>query len=211
MQREQESLESKIDGDHIEIIVDGMAVEGRIIERNSRNIIVAITSPFEGIKKEAGIISMMSLLLYNFLGDHGDKTAASMLYDLYRFCNYAREHLEELKLALGNYYIAVQYEEQYEPVRQQKKRRIAELQRELKPLQKALKSDKMDRLTYDKLTEALYQERRDLREQVTIDSYEIYRECFKEFQDTPLKRMNQEEALKYINVLCMEKPELLSN
>ncbi|HPI26557.1 MAG TPA: hypothetical protein PLO57_08870, partial [Candidatus Cloacimonadota bacterium] len=68
-----------IEGDSIEIMVDGIVVSGRITLRNKRNIAVEITSPYEGVSESSGCITLLGLQVHNFLGKTGDEKAATLL------------------------------------------------------------------------------------------------------------------------------------
>ena len=55
-----------IEGDSIEIMVDGIVVSGRITLRNKRNIAVEIISPYEGVSESSGCIPLLGLKVHNF-------------------------------------------------------------------------------------------------------------------------------------------------
>ncbi|MEN6444587.1 MAG: hypothetical protein ABFC98_00915, partial [Candidatus Cloacimonas sp.] len=50
-----------IEGDQIDIMVEGMSVKGRITLRDRRNIAVEIISPFSGISEQSSCIPLLGL------------------------------------------------------------------------------------------------------------------------------------------------------
>ena len=90
-----------IEGDSIEIMVDGIVVSGRITLRNKRNIAVEITSPYEGVSESSGCITLLGLQVHNFLGKTGDEKAATLLLAIYKFCAFVDDHKDRLLAALG--------------------------------------------------------------------------------------------------------------
>ena len=188
----------KIDGAHIEIELDGQLVTGIIVDRNSGDITVSITSPFEGISQQSGNVPIPLRQFKNYSGPAGDAKAAEILGELYRFCVYVEEHKKELLVTLAEYYEAVHYAKHLDPVMVSKKQRMYAISGELKEIKQSLKSGAIDKLAYQRQIGPLKKEMENLAFETEINTWEVYEHSFKAFAETPVGKIDQETVLSYL-------------
>lgn len=76
------------------INVEGVEVEGVILYRTSRDIVVEIVKPYQGLKTKSHIPYFMTTV--NFSGPLGDERAQTLLEDLYFCARFLYPNLESL-------------------------------------------------------------------------------------------------------------------
>jgi hypothetical protein len=194
-------LPSKVEGDHIEIRDGSILIEGRIIHRKRRQMGVTITSPFQNLTEYTGYIPLFSLPFYDFLGEVGDDRAIMILYSLYKFCVYASEHRVELLQALERYEEALHYATEVEPVRQQFKRREAELRAHMKELKLAWKEGRIEDKNYQRQETKLHRAIDELDAMTTVYEFYYFDEHFKAYEKTPVKAVRLNTAVEYLRRL----------
>jgi hypothetical protein len=77
------------------INVEGVEVEGAILHRTSRDIVVGITSPYQGLQGSSHIPYFMTTA--SFSGPFGDMRAQTLLADLYLCGRFLVQNLESLR------------------------------------------------------------------------------------------------------------------
>lgn len=99
----RERVESGVIDPHLEITVDGVKVEGRIIYLSGTDISVEITQPFSGISSgwhipwfQAGY--PQHLFCLKTITEKGKERARSTLSDIYRACRIFSLHADEIKV-----------------------------------------------------------------------------------------------------------------
>lgn len=188
----------RIEGERIEIMVEGISVMGRITLRDRRNIEVEITHPYSGISERSGCIPLLGLQVHNFLGKAGDERAAGLLCALYRFCIYVEEHQDRLLEALNDYRYKVTYVKHFSPeARELDQRRTSALE-ELQAVRKELKAGTIDKLEYQRSITPLSRAMKQLTEEVDIDLDAIFDECFRYFHDQALWELSRETVIGYL-------------
>ena len=80
----------------ISINVEGVEVEGIILHRTAPDIVVEITSPYQGLLGKSHI-AYFSLSHISFIGPYGDERALSLLEDLYMCGRFLYGNLEFLR------------------------------------------------------------------------------------------------------------------
>jgi len=194
-----------IEGDQIDIMVEGMSVIGRITLRDRRNISVEIISPFSGISEQSGCIPLLGLQVHNFLGKAGDERAASLLCALYRFCRFVDEHKERLLEALHNYKYKVAYAKHFSPeARELAQRRTTTLEN-LLAIRKELKEGRIDNIQYQRRIRPLNKVMKLLSKEKEIDLDAIFDECFNHFWNTPVWELSRETVLNYLEEIIKTK------
>ena len=154
-----------IEGERIEIMVEGISVTGRITLRDRRNVGVEITHPYCGISERSGCIPLLGLQVHNFLGKAGDERAAGILYTLYRFCSYVEEHRDRLLEALNDYRYRVAYVKHFSPeARELDQRRTSALE-DLLAIRKELKAGTIDKIQYQRRIRPLSRDMKQLTEE----------------------------------------------
>jgi hypothetical protein len=198
-----------IDGDSIEITVEGVTVRGKIILRDKKNIAVEITSPYAGISESSGGIPLLGLQVHNFLGKAGDEKAASLLCALYRFCHYAEEHKERLLVALQEYKFKIAYTKHFSPeARELAQCRTTALENFL-AIRKELKSGMIDKIEYHRRIGHLNKDLKLLTEEIDIDLDAIFDECFNNFWNTPVWALKRETVLAYLDNISKREMTVL--
>jgi len=170
-----------IEGDQIDIMVEGISVEGRITLRDRINIAVEIINPFSGISEQSGCIPLLGLQVHNFLGKAGEERAASLLCTLYRFCRFVDEHKERLLAALYDYKYKVAYAKHFSPeARELAQRRTTTLEN-LLAIRKELKEGRIDNIQYQRRIRPLNKDMKLLSKEKEIDLDAIFDKCFNSF------------------------------
>lgn len=194
-----------IEGDQIEIMVEGISVVGRITLRDRRNIAVEIINPFSGISEQSGCIPLLGWQVHNFLGKAGDERAASLLCALYRFCRFVDGHKERLLAALYDYKYKVAYAKHFSPeARELAQRRTTTLEN-LLAIRKELKEGKIDNIQYQRRIRPLNKVMKLLSKKKEIDLDAIFDECFNHFWNTPVWELSRETGLAYLEEIIKTK------
>lgn len=188
----------RIDGDILEITVDGVVVQGRITHRDKRHIGVEIISPYCGLSENSDSIPLLGLQVYSFLGKTGDRKAASMLCALYRFCQYAEGHMDSLLAALAHFKCKKIYARCFSQEALSTQERKTAALKELQALRKALKEGAVDNLEYQRRITPLTKEMKLLAEEPETDLDEIFDECFYRFKDTPVWDLGRDAVITYL-------------
>lgn len=79
----------------IVITVEGVEVEGTVLHRSSRDIVVEITSPYQGLQGKSHLPYFMTT--ENFSGPLGDERAQTLLEDLYLCGRFLYPNQESLR------------------------------------------------------------------------------------------------------------------
>lgn len=188
----------RIEGERIEIMVEGISVMGRITLRDRRNIEVEITHPYSGISERSGCIPLLGLQVHNFLGNAGDERAAGLLCALYLFCSYVEGHKDRLLVALNDYRYKVAYVKHFSPeARELDQRRTSALE-DLQAIRKELKAGTIGKLEYQRRIMPLSRDMKQLTEEVDIDLDAIFDECFRYFYDPVLRELSRETVISYL-------------
>lgn len=191
----------RIEGERIEIMVEGITVEGRITLRDRRNVGVEITHPCSGISEQSGCIPLLGLQVHNFLGKAGDERAAGLLCTLYRFCNYVEEHQDRLLEALNDYRYNVAYVKHFSPeARELDQLRTSALEN-FQAIRNDLKSGTIDDIEYQRRIRPLSRAMKQLTEEVDIDLDAIFDECFRYFHDPVLWELSRETVIGYLEMM----------
>ena len=82
-------------GTEIELKVNGILVVGKICHRTSRDIVVEITEPFQGISKGLHI-PYFGAKYRSYDGTHGSETAKNLLKQIYTICCETRNSAPKL-------------------------------------------------------------------------------------------------------------------
>lgn len=187
-----------IEGERIEIMVEGISVLGRITLRDRRNIGLEITYPYSGVSERSGCIPLLGLQVHNFLGNAGDERAAGLLCTLYRFCIYVEEHQDRLLGALNDYKYKVAYVKHFSPeARELDQRRTSALE-DLQAVRKELKAGTIDNTMYQRRITPLSRAMKQVTEEVDIDLDAIFDECFRYFRDPALWELSRETVIGYL-------------
>jgi hypothetical protein len=198
MEQDKGYANLSIEGEQIEIMVEGISVEGRITLRDRRNIAVEIISPFSGISEQSGCIPLLGLQVHNFLGKAGDERAAGLLCALYRFCRYVDGHKERLLEALHDYKYKVAYAKHFSPeARELALSRTTALEN-LLSIRKELKAGMIYNIEYQRRIRPLNKSMKLLTEELEIDLDGIFDECFNHFWKTPVWELKRETVLAYL-------------
>lgn len=188
----------RIEGERIEIMVEGISVVGRITMRDRRSIGVEITHPYWGISERSGCIPLLGLQVHNFLGKAGDERAAGLLCTLYRFCIYVEEHQDRLLEALNDYRYKVSYVKYFSPeARVLDQRRTSALEN-LLAIRNELQAGTIDNIEYQQRIRPLSRAMKQLTEDVDIDLDAIFDECFRYFHDQALWELSRETVIGYL-------------
>ncbi len=188
----------RIEGERIEIMVEGISVVGRITMRDRRIIGVEITHPYSGISERSGCIPLLGLQVHDFLGNAGDERAAGLLCALYRFCIYVEGHKDRLLEALNDYKYKVTYVKHFSPeARELDQRRTSALE-DLQSIRKELKAGTIDKIEYQRRIRPLSRAMKQLTEEVDIDLDAIFDECFRYFHDPVLWELSRETVIGYL-------------
>ena len=194
-----------IKGDSIEIMVDGIAVSGRIILRDKRNIAVEIISPYDGISESSCCIPLLGLQVHNFLGKTGDEKAATLLLAIYRFCAFVDDHKDSLLAALADYKYKNAYIKYFSPEANERDQRKVAVLQELQAIRKDLKAGKIDSIEYQRRIRPLSKAMKLLTEEPEIDLDAIFDECFNSFWKTPVWDIRRETVLAYLDSISKAK------
>lgn len=196
-----------IEGERIEIEVEGVPVLGRITLRDRSSIGVEIINPYSGISELSGSIPVILWQFRDFLDSRGDEKAASLLSQLYRFCLYAERHKDKLLAALQDYTSKLDYAQHLDPkVKELAKRKIA-MQEDLRAIRKELKAGRMDNIEYQRRVGPLKKIMELLSEEMRVDPYAIYQSSFTSFKDTPVWELRHDTVLRYLEGLAeSERP-----
>lgn len=187
-----------IEGERIEIMVEGISVVGRITLRDRRNIRVEITSPYSGFSEQSGCIPLLGLQVHNFLGKAGDERAAGLLCALYRFCSFVEEHKERLLEALIDYRYKVAYVKHFSPESRELDQRRTSALEDLLTIRKELQAGTIDNIEYQRRITPLSRDMKQLTKEVDIDRDAIFDECFRCFNDPALWKLNRETVIGYL-------------
>ena len=188
----------RIEGERIEIMVEGIYVTGRVTLRDRRNIGVEIMYPYWGISEQSGCIPLLGLQVHNFLGKAGDERAAGLLCTLYRFCSYVEEHKDRLLEALNDYRYKVAYVKHFSPeARELDQRRTAALE-DLQAIRQELKAGTIDNIEYQRRIRTLSRAMKQLAEEVDIDLDAIFDVCFRYFHDPVLWELSRETVIGHL-------------
>jgi len=187
-----------IQGDQIDIMVEGMSVKGRITLRDRRNIAVEIISPFSGISEQSSCIPLLGLQVHNFLGKAGDERAASLLCMLYRFCRYVDGHKERLLAALNDYKYKVAYAKHFSPEAKELAQRRTTALENLLAIRKELKAGLINNVEYQRRIVPLNKDMKLLTEELEIDLDGIFDKCFNSFWNTPVWELSRKTVLAYL-------------
>lgn len=188
----------RIEGERVEIMVEGISVMGRITLRDRRNIGVEITYPYSGISEQSGCIPLLGLQFHNFFGKTGDERAAVLLCTLYCFCSYVEGHKDRLLVALNDYRYKVSYEKHFSlEARELDQRRTSALEN-LLAIRKELKAGTIDNIEFQRRITPLSRDMKQLTEEVDIDLDAIFDECFRYFHDPALWELSRETVIGYL-------------
>ncbi len=188
----------RVEGERIEIMVEGISVLGRITLRDRRNIGVEITSPYSAISEQSGCIPLLGLQVHNFLGKAGDERAPGLLCILYRFCGYVEEHQNRLLEALNDYRYKVAYVKHFSlEARVLDQRRTTALE-DLLVIRKDLKAGTIDNVEYQRRIRLLSRDMKQLTEEVDIDLDAIFDESFRYFNDPAIWEISRETVIGYL-------------
>jgi hypothetical protein len=208
----------KIDGDHIEIEVDGVVVTGKILERRSGDITVTITSPNQGVTQQSGNVPIPLRQFRNYSGPHGTAKAAEILADLYKFCVYKEEHKRELLVTLTEFEQAVHHATYLDPITVSKKLRMDAIAGELLEIKQSFRSGSIDHLAYQRQIRPLKKEMENLAFETNtdfeqlfwhdfkafeaeIDIREVFMQSFIAYEDTPVWKIRPENVIPHLNAL----------
>lgn len=189
-----------VSGDLVEIIVEGINVQGKITFRSAQDIIVEITHPYQGASERSLHIPAMAVQFKNYRGQDGDIKAAAMLYALYRFCEYAQD-VPELGLALQNYRKALHYATCLDPEMLEMKEQISALQAMRSKLKAELKAGAMSSTKYQQELKPIRQELEDLKFASKVNFRTHFDECFALFRSTPVGGVHPETVIAYLSTL----------
>ncbi|MFW5628100.1 MAG: hypothetical protein ACOCG6_02550 [Candidatus Cloacimonadaceae bacterium] len=191
----------KIDNDKIQISIDGVPVQGKIVYRNARMICVTITSPYNGFKNCSGTVPIFAIQKHNFLGENGELRAGELLSDTYNFLKFYEENSIEISEYYNLFLKAIEYESFVNPETLQKKKQIEELEAKIKELKSDLKAGTINNISYQRSYTPLRKEHEKLSRDVEPDVYDIYRECFERYEDTPLYEIHFERVISFLEQL----------
>lgn len=218
MNKKYDLSKIKIEGDQIEIELEGVVVTGEFLYRNSGDFAVSITSPYQGISAESSHIPLGAQQFKNFLGPYGDTRAAEILTDLYRFCVYTEEHQEELLATLAEFDKALHYANYLDPVTVAKKQQMDAIAQEIKELKKLLIYRSTESANYQRRINQLMKEMGTLAFETNADYSQIFKKSFNAFEakmhigevyvqsfmaykDTPVWETRTSSVIQYLNAL----------
>lgn len=207
MYKDHSYQDINIIGDKISITVEGSPVEGRFIKRERRSICVEITSPYSGLSDCSGEYPLHALGIGDFLGEFGDRRAATILSELYRFIKFADEHRIELIDCAVAYEFLIAYETHIHPGVKAKQRKIAKLDEEIVRLKEKLKNGALDNIEYQKSLTPLKKQKDELNLSIIPDEHKIFDICFQSFAKTPVFELSMDVMLDYIKYEREDGPE----
>jgi hypothetical protein len=191
----------KIEDDHIEVEIGTVIVTGKILERNSGEIAISITSPYQGISQSSGNVPIPLRQFRNYSGPAGAAKAAEILDDLYRFCLYVEEHKAELLATLAEFEKAAHYAEHLDPVAVSKKQRMDAIAEDLKAFKRNLKSGEIDSGTYQRKIAPLKKEMEALEFDTDMASRVLLLQSFQAYEDSPVGKLWPENVIQYLCAL----------
>jgi hypothetical protein len=84
--------------DSIFVDVEGARIEGRVVHRSQRDILISIVFPYRGLTTGLHIAAFAPVPPeHDFSGRHGDETSAGLLTGLYRLGKFIDENKESLR------------------------------------------------------------------------------------------------------------------
>lgn len=196
MNKETVYQDLKIDGHDIEITVDGQIVKGRFLMREKRRICIQITSPYQDFQQCSGTIPLILLQVMDFTKERGDRRAAEILSDIYLYLKLVEDHHDELVECTRRYHEKYEYEKHTNCWTIERQARAKELDELIKQLKKDLKAGLIDNVSYQNKLRATRKERDKITYRDEPDEYEIFEESFKQFEGTPVMRIDREVVIK---------------
>ena len=106
----------------ISISVNGISVVGEICHRSSRDIVVEIIEPYQGMSKGLHI-PCFGAKYSNYDGDHGIKTAQHLLKQMYTICFEAEKNAHQL-IGYVNQWLTLKNEYQVKEISNKESKRV---------------------------------------------------------------------------------------
>ncbi|MFA7542740.1 MAG: hypothetical protein WCY84_00060 [Candidatus Cloacimonadaceae bacterium] len=195
MNKETVYQDIKIDGQDIEITVDGQIVKGRFLMRERRRICIQITSPYQDFQQCSGTVPLIFLQVMDFTKERGDERAAEILSDIYLYLKLVEDHHDELVECTRRYHEKYEYEKHTNCWTIERQARAKELDELIKQLKKDLKAGLIDNVSYQKKLTPMKKEREEIFYHSEPNEYEIFEETFKQFEGTPVMNIDRETVI----------------
>lgn|GEM_PF-738489 len=192
----------KIEGEHIEIEIDGVLVHGIIPNRSHGEIEVRITRPYHGIMHSSGHNMVQFWQFTSYIGPKGDVRAASILADLYHFCAYVEAHKTALLSTLPEFDTALD-----DPDTIVIKQRMRTILQKLKSHNFDLSSGSMDSVQYQQQIAPLKEEMKNLSYEIRPDIYHLFMASFQAYEGLPMGRLHVQTALDYLTTVRRRESE----
>ncbi len=206
MYKDHRYQDLNVSGDRILITVDGTLVKGIFTRRERRILCVEITSPHSGLSDCSGQYPLHALGAGDYLGEFGDKRAATILSKLYRFIEFADEYRLDLIDCAVAYKFLIAYETHINPQVKAAQREIAKLDEEIIRLKEKLKNGALNNVEYQKSLTSLKKQKDELNLSIIPDEHKIFNICFQSFAKTPVFELNMDVVLDYIKYEREESP-----
>ena len=191
-----------IEGEHIEMEIDGVLVTGIIPSRSHGQIDIRITRPYHGIMHSSGHNMCQFWHFTSYLGPKGDARAASILADLYHFCAYVETHKTALLSTLPEFDTALD-----DPETIVLKQRMRTILQKLKSRNYDLRSGSMDSTGYQQEIAPLIEEMKRLSYEANPDIYHLFMQSFTAYEGMPLGKLDVQTTLDYLTTVRRRESE----
>ncbi len=175
-----------------------LPLTGIFTRRERRILCVEITAPHSGLSDCSGQYPLHALGAGDFLGEFGDRRAASILSKLYRFIEFADEHRLDLIDCAVAYEFLIAYESHINPQVKAAQRKIEKLDKEIALLKEKLKEGAINNIEYQKSLTPLKKQKDELNLSIIPDEHKIFDICFQSFAKTPVFELSMDVVLDYI-------------
>ena len=139
---------------------------------------------------------MIALQVMDFTKERGDRKAAEILSDIHLYLKFSDSHHDELVECTRRYHEKYEYEKYTNCWTKERQNRANELDELIKQLKKELKAGLIDNVSYQKKLTPLKKERKEIFYCSEPDEYEIFEEAFKQFEGTPVMKIDREVVIK---------------
>ena len=170
----------KIDGSKIVMYVDGVRLEGELLEIHTWYLTVAITSPYSGLSESNGNIPAPAKAGTDFREGQDINRAYDILKSLYYLFLKVEKEIDKIRPLLDNFFKESRAKYDKDTLEMV---RIAELKREIKKQKAKLKSRKIDNIQYQKAIKPLKEEIYDLEFKVEDEINTLFIDSFSKFYD----------------------------
>jgi len=170
----------KIDGTKIVMYVDGVRLEGELLEIHTWYLTVAITSPYSGLSESNGNIPAPAKAGTDFREGQDINRAYDILKSLYYLYLKVEKEIDKIRPLLDNFFkeSRAKYDKETPEMI-----RIAELKSEKRKQKVKLKSRKIDNIQYQQAIKPIKEEIYDLVFKVEDEINTLFIDSFSKFYD----------------------------